>query len=149
MVLWFPSLKKVFITEMTVPREDSVEEAYVPLLKQSIEPGTRNPPSGGWVQRVCANVYHQTGTRPGSQRLKSVHCHQKHIRESREKQSVALDDVEGPLLGPQMQTKRYVGRLREQGAPATHRPMRSPQHYNKATLMNNRAWDAGSGLFTL
>lgn len=65
MVLWSCLLKKVFIIELTVPWEDSVDEAYKRKHLRYAELAAeahaswlehRSPTSGGGLQRFCGNI---------------------------------------------------------------------------------------------
>ena len=68
MVLWSRSLNNVFIIELTVPWEDSVDEAYErkhlrydDLAAEARHHGwNTSPTSGGGLQRFCGNIYNQT-----------------------------------------------------------------------------------------
>ena len=60
------------------------------------------------MQRVCGNIYDKVAQRPGSQGPEPAPGHQRAIRDSREKQPVAVDEEEGPLLGPKVNNQGTV-----------------------------------------
>ncbi len=75
LVLWCPSLKKVFIIKLTVPWEDSVDEASLTLCGASCWSTTLwlehwSLPCAGGVQRLHGNIYLQIAQRPGNQKPK-------------------------------------------------------------------------------